>query len=175
MDTLQAILSRASVRKYSGKPVSDEILDQILKAGTAGPSAVNARPWSFLVVRDREKLLQMAEANGRAAGPLKEAAVGILVCGDLDRAFDRAPEYWIIDCAIAAQNMLLAAHDLGLGGVWLGTWPQTDKVERQQTLLGLPKTIVPHSILALGYPAEELSTTPRDNTWEPDRVHYETW
>lgn len=175
MDTLQAILSRTSVRRYSDKPIPDEVLERILKAGTAGPSAVNARPWSFLVVRDKEKLLQMSQANGRAAGLLKDAAAGILVCGDLERAFSRAPEYWIIDCAIAAQNMLLAAHDLGLGGVWLGTWPQEEKVTAQRELFDLPETIVPHSILALGYPAEEISTTPRDATWEPNRVHYENW
>lgn len=174
MDTIQAILSRASVRKYQDIPVSDKILGQILKAGTAGPSAVNARPWSFLVVRDRETLIRMAEANGRAAGPLKEAAAGILVCGDLERAFPKAPDYWVIDCAIAAQNMLLAAHDLGLGGVWLGTWPQEEKVKAQQALFHLPQTIIPHSILALGYPLEAPSSAPRD-TWAPDLVHYEQW
>lgn len=174
MDTIQAILSRTSVRRYQAAPISDETLEQILKAGTAGPSAVNARPWSFLVVRDRDTLGKMAEANGRAAGPLKEAAAGILVCGDIERAFPKAPDYWVIDCAIAAQNMLLAAHDLGLGGVWLGTWPQEEKVQAQQTLFHLPQTIIPHSILALGHPLEVPPSTPRD-TWAPDRVHYEQW
>ena len=175
METIQAILSRTSVRKFQNAPIPREQLETILKAGTAGPSAVNARPWSFLVVQDRETLDKMAQANGRAAGPLKEATAGILVCGDLDRAFSRAPEYWVIDCAIAAQNMLLAAHDLGLGGVWLGTWPQEDKIAAQRELFSLPETIIPHSILALGIPAETPSDKPRESTWAPERIHYETW
>lgn len=174
MDTIDAILTRSSVREYTEDPIPDDALETILKAGTAGPSAVNARPWSFLVVRDREKLIQMADANGRSAEPLKKAALGILVCGDLERAFSRAPDYWIIDCTIAAQNMILAAHSLGIGSVWLGTWPQEEKVAAQKVLFALPDRIVPHSLLAFGYSAE-TNDPMRRSTWEPERVHYEHW
>ena len=77
----------------------------------SGPSCVNARDWSFVVVAAPEKLAQMADANGRPAEPLRKAAAGILVCGDLDRAFRFAKDYWIIDGAIAAQNICLAAQE----------------------------------------------------------------
>ena len=106
--------------------------------------------------------------------PLRKAAAGILVCGDLDRAFRFAKDYWVIDGAIAAQNICLAAQELGLGAVWLGTWPQMDRVEAQQKLFALPETIVPHSIIALGYPEADL-TAPRESRYEDDRVHFNRW
>lgn len=124
MDAIQNIMSRISVRQYSDREISDEALRTILEAGMSGPSCVNARDWSFIVVRDPETLNKMADANGRPAQPLRSAKVGILVCGDLERAFQGAPDYWVVDGSIAAQNMILAANALGIGSVWLGTWPQ---------------------------------------------------
>lgn len=173
MNGLQTIFTRRSVRRFTDRPISPEDLHTILRAGMSGPTCVNARQWSFVVVEDRERLLQMAEANGRPAEPLKGAALGILICGDLDRAFRPAPDYWVIDGAIAAQNMTLAAHALGIGSVWLGTWPQMDRVDRQRALFQLPEHIIPHSVLAFGYPAEE-DTAERD-LYEEDRVHFEEW
>lgn len=173
MDTIQNILSRVSVRQYSDREISDTDLRTILEAGMSGPSCVNARDWSFIVVRDPEILNKMADANGRPAEPLRNAKLGILVCGDLERAFKGAPDYWVIDCSIAAQNMILAANALGIGSVWLGTWPQMDRVKKQAELFSLPETHIPHSIIAFGY-----SDTPHDKEkllFEPDRVHYEKW
>lgn len=172
---LNTIMNRKSVRKYTDQPISRETIEEILKAGMSGPTAVNARPWSFIAVTDEETLSKMADANGRAAQCLKGAKLGILVCGDLERAFSRAPEYWVVDCSIAAQNMVLAAESLGLGSVWLGTWPQSDKIEHQKELFGLPEHIVPHSLLAFGYPDDEAAAKKEKLIWEEDRVHYEKW
>lgn len=173
MDTIQAIKERISVRQYSDRDISESELQTILEAGMSGPTAVNARPWSFIVVRDPEMLNKMADHNGRAAEPLRKAKLGILICGDLDRAFSRAPDYWIIDASIAAQNMILAAQAMGIGSVWLGTWPQEEKVKGQSELFHLPESIVPHSIVAFGYPAEP--STKEKLIFEADRVHYEKW
>lgn len=173
MDTIQTILTRRSIRTYTDQPISDADLRKILTAGMSGPSCVNARDWSFIVVRDQEQLARMADANGQPAEPLRQAALGILVCGDLRRAFPPAKDYWVIDGAIAAQNMVLCAHALGIGSVWLGTWPQMDRVQRQMELFGLPEHIVPHSVLAFGYPAE--TPTERDEAYDPNCVHYEQW
>lgn len=126
-------------------------------------------------------LCKMAGANGRPAKPLRSAQMGILICGDLERAFPPAKDYWVIDGAIAAQNMTLAAEALGIGSVWLGTWPQMDRVENQSRLFQLPETIIPHSILAFGYPAEDnerqsaKASEKNKPEWEADRVHYEKW
>ncbi len=116
----------------------------------------------------------MAEANGAPAQPLKNAAVGILICGDMDRAFPPVKDYWIIDGAIAAENICLCAHALGIGSVWLGTWPQMDRVQRQQKLFNLPNHVVAHSIIALGYPTEDI-TLPRESRYEENRIHFNKW
>lgn len=173
MDAIQNIMQRVSVRQYSDREISEAALQTILEAGMAGPSCVNARDWSFLVVRDPETLNKMADANGRPAEPLRSAKLGILICGDLERAFHGAPDYWVVDGSIAAQNMILAANALGIGSVWLGTWPQMDRVKAQADLFGLPETQVPHSIIAFGYPKED--STKEKLIWEADRVHYEKW
>ena len=149
MDALQNLLNRRSVRDFTAQPIEEEKLHRILEAGMSGPCCVNARDWSFIVA-------------------------AILICGDLERAFPPAKDYWVIDGAIAAQNMTLCADALGLGSVWLGTWPQMDRVEKQAALFNLPETIVPHSILALGYPAEE-NKEPRESRYEENRVHFEKW
>ena len=99
--------------------------------------------------------------------------MGILVCGDLERALPEAPEYWVIDASIATQNMVLAAQDLGIGSVWLGCWPCEDRVQEVKELMALPENIVPHSILALGY-AKEPDNEERD-LYESDRVHFDEW
>ena len=173
MDAIHAIKTRISTRKFSDKPISDADLHTILEAGMSGPSAVNARPWSFVVVRDKDMLNRMADANGRAAEPLRGADVGILICGDLERAYQGAPDYWVVDASIATQNMILAAHAMDIGSVWLGTWPQENKIAAQKALFDLPEHIVPHSIVAFGYPAQ-----PSDKQkllYEEDRVHFERW
>ena len=173
MDAIQTILTRLSVRQFTDQPISDEDLHAILEAGMAGPTAVNARPWSFIVVRDRAMLNKMADGNGRAAEPLRGAALGVLVCGDMERAFKPAPDYWVVDGSIACQNMILAAHALGVGSVWLGTWPQENKISAQKELFRLPEHIVPHSIIAFGYPAQESAK--QKLLYEDDRVHFEKW
>lgn len=173
MDAIENMLKRISVRQYSEQEITDEALHTILEAGMSGPTAVNARPWSFIVVRNPEMLCRMADGNGRAAEPLRGAKVGILLCGDLERAFPPAPDYWVVDGSIAVQNMILAANAMGIGSVWLGTWPQQNKIDAQKALFQLPEHIIPHSILALGYPKEESSK--EKQLYEEDRVHFEKW
>ena len=172
MNTIETIMKRKSIRKYTDQKIEKEKIETILKAGMAGPVCVNARDWSFIVVEDKETLCKMADANGKPAQMLKEAPLAILVCGDLNRAFPPAKDYWIIDGAIACQNMILAATDLGIGSVWLGTYPQMDRVKNQSELFRLPETIIPHSIIAFGYPNEEGKEKEK---WEEDRIHYERW
>lgn len=170
---IDAVLSRRSIRKYTERRLSDDDIRLLLTAAMSAPSCVNSRDWSFIVVTDRDMLCRMADGNGRPAEPLRGAAAGILVCGDLSRAFQKAVEYWVIDCAIAAENICIAAQAMGIGSVWLGTWPQMDRVKNQSDLFSLPEHIVPHSIIALGYADEEPA--PRTCVYEPSRVHFDRW
>ena len=172
MEALEAIFTRRSIRSFTDEPITDETMQLLLKAAMSGPSCVNARDWSFIAVRDPETLNKMADANGRPAEPLRHAAAAIMVCGDLSLSFPPAKDYWVIDGAIAAQNIVLAAHALGLGSVWLGTWPQMERVEAQAELVGLPENIVPHSVIALGYPQKKI---PERDGFDADKVHMEKW
>lgn len=174
MDALENLFSRKSVRKFTNQPISEADMHTLLAAAMSGPCCVNARDWSFIVVTDRDMLNKMADANGRPAEHLRNAAAGILICGDMERAFPGGPEYWVIDGAIAGENLSLAAHAMGLGSVWLGTWPQMDRVNKQKELFGLPDNIIPHSVFALGYPADPVPTA-REDRYEPSRVHFEKW
>ncbi len=173
MDTLKALATRKSVRRFTQEGITFEDIKKILTAGMSGPSCMNKRMWSFVVIRNKEVLGKLAVANGLYSTPLRESALGILVCGDMSRALSEDPDYWVIDASIATQNMVLAAHDLGIGSVWLGCWPCEDRVQEVAEVMKLPEHIVPHSILALGY-AEEPDMTERD-LYESDRVHFDEW
>lgn len=174
MDSIQNILTRRSVRSFENRPIAPQELHTILEAAMSGPTCANTRAWQFIVVEDRDTLRKMAQANGRYASMLNEAAAAILICGDLEKAFPPAKEYWVIDGAIAGQNISLAARALGIGSVWLGTWPQMDRVENQAKLFDLPETVVPHSVIALGY-SEDVENVAEKNSYDPACVHFETW
>ncbi|MCD8096205.1 MAG: nitroreductase family protein [Ruminococcus sp.] len=172
MNMTDVIINRKSIRRYTSEHISDEDLKTILEAAVSGPTCANTRDWQFIVVRDRETLNKMADANGRPAEPLRGADVGILILGDLSRAFPPAKDYWIIDGAIAGQNISLAAESLGIGCVWLGTYPQMERVENQRKLFNLPDSVIPHSVMALGIPDESGREKP---LFEEDRFHFEKY
>ena len=172
---IEVIKNRKSVRKYTDQRISDEDLHTILEAAMSGPTACNARPWSFIVVRDKDMIEKMADANSKYSKPLKTANIGILICGDLDRAVKFEPDFWVIDGSIAIQNMILAAESLNIGSLWMGTWPMKTSMDNMKELFNLPDTIVPHSVLALGYSDDEVSKNKVNKIYEEDRVHFEKW
>lgn len=169
---LETIYNRKSVRKYTNESISKEKIQKILEAGMSGPSATNARDWSFIVVDDEKILNEMADSNMKYAEPLRNSKLAILICGDLERS---CRDFWVVDCSIAAQNMTLAAEELGLGSVWLGVWPIKERVNNQAKLFNLPDSIVPHSILVFGYPDDSASAKKEKKIWEEGRVHYNGW
>jgi nitroreductase len=169
MDLIEAILSRRSIRNYTEQPVADEVIEDLLKAAMSAPSAHNQQPWQFIVIRDRNKLNEIPKFHPYAE-MLKSAPLAILVCGD-EKALS-APDYWTQDCAAATQNILLAAHALGLGAVWLGVYPGKSRVQELKKLFALPDHITPFALVSVGYPAEKKSAA---NRYDPDRVHYDQW
>ena len=169
MDTLEAIFTRRSIRRYQDKPVPEEFVQKLLAAAMAAPSARNEQPWQFVVLTERSLLGEVPKITPNA--PMAaQAPLGILICGDL--RLEKSPGYWVVDCSAAAQNMLLAAHALGLGAVWCGVYPRTERMEGFSRLLGLPEEIKPHSLILVGYPAEHPG--PEDR-FRPERIHYQRW
>ena len=168
MDAMEVILSRRSIRRYTEKPVSDEVLKELLEAAMCAPSAANRQPWYFVVINDRKILDEIPNLHPYSQ-MLKEAPVAILVCCDSDLQLD---DYGVQDCSAATQNILLAAHAGGLGAVWLGVYPLEQRVAAIQKLLDLPENIIPISLISIGYPAEQK---PRLDRYRADRVHYNRW
>jgi nitroreductase len=169
MDTLEAIRTRRSVRKYQDRPVSEELVRTLLEAAMSAPSARNGRPWQFVLIDDRKMLSEVARINPNAQ-MASRAPLAILVCGDLRE--EKSPGYWVVDCAAATENILLAAHALGLGAVWTGVYPREERIEGLRRLVELPNEITPHSLVVLGYPAERPAPQER---YQPERVHRNRW
>ncbi len=169
MDALEAIMSRRSIRRYTGEPASPEQIETILRAAMAAPSANNQQPWRFVVITESETLAAAA-ATSPYARMLADAAFGIVVCGETEGL--KSPGMWQQDCAAAVENALLAAHALGLGGVWLGYYPKMERVGPLKELLGIPETVEPMAILSFGHPAEEKPPAER---YDPAFVHHGRW
>lgn len=169
MDTLAAITGRASVRRYTSQPVEQKLLDTVLNAGFCAPSASAKRPWHFVVVRRGETLAALA-AGSPFARLLASAPVAVVVCGD--RMRQGTEELLHEDCAAAAQNMLLAAHALGLGAVWCGVRRRSEFEKLIAETLRLPHKVLPVAVLAMGWPGEEKRQPER---FVRERVHNEVW
>ena len=170
MNILEAILTRRSIRTFIEKPVPESLIQEILKAAMQAPSAGNQQPWHFVLVTDRKRLTDMAEAlpYGKM---LKKAPLGIVVCADLE--LEKYPGYWAQDCSNASMNLLLAAHDQGLGAVWVGVYPMQDRVASLKKILGLPESVIPLNVVSLGF----SSTMPGavESRYKEDRLHRECW
>jgi nitroreductase len=169
MEALKCIMTRRSVRKYKPGRIPEAKLRKVLEAAMNAPSAGNQQAWQFIVVRERETLLKMTDVHPYAQ-MLKQAGAAIVVCGDLEA--EKHDGYWVQDCAAATQNVLLAAHALGLGAVWLGVHPRQERVRGIQKLLHLPKDIVPLSIVSLGKPDGKA---PPARRYDAKKVHQEQW
>ncbi len=163
------ILTRTSVRSYQEKSVEKEKIETMLRAAMAAPTGVNAQPWHFYVVTDKALLQALAEANPNA-GFVTNAPLAIVVCGDMDKAAKGgAHELWIHDCAAATENLLLAAHALGLGATWTSTFPTEDRMAAVKEALGLPDNFIPFNTIGIGYPQSEPQ--PKDK-WDESNITY---
>ena len=169
-EALNCIMTRTSIRQYQDRPVEQEKVEQLLRAAMAAPTAVNKQPWHFYVLNTKEAINRLADASQRGSDMVRSAALVIVVCGDMDKALEgKAREYWIQDTSAATENLLLAAHALGLGAVWTGVYPMKERVEMTTKVLSLPENLVPLCTILIGYPAE--NPTPKDK-WKPENVTY---
>ena len=169
MDLFDAMITRRSIRRYSGEPVSRDEIQTVLHAAMYAPSANNQQPWHFLVVDDDEIKNQIAQIHPYAK-MVKEAAYAVVICGDETRELSKG--YWAVDCAASTQNLLLAAHGIGLGAVWCGVHPREERKTEMKKLFNLLDHIQPFAVVAIGKPAEEKPVPER---FKPERIHWNAW
>jgi nitroreductase len=163
---IDTILTRRSIRKFKNKPVEEESIKTMLKCAMAAPSAGNEQPWHFIVINDRETLNKIPDIHPYARMVLESPLV-IVVCGEmkLEKYKDRIP----LDCSAATQNILLAAHELGLGAVWVGIYPENSRMDALSGILNIPDGVIPISLIAVGYPDEKKE---RSDRYKEDRIHF---
>jgi nitroreductase len=166
---MDAILKRHSVRNYSAERINDSIIEKIVHAGMAAPSAMGSKPWHFVVISERDKLDAVSKIHPYAQ-MLPQAQCGILICGDTGA--EVLPEFFQQNCAAATENILIAATDLGLGAVWVGLYP-TEKYRRDfKNLFGLPDGVEPFALVPIGVPADPLKPSSR---LDSSRIHRNNW
>ena len=169
---INAIMTRTSVRAFLDKPVSDDTVELLLKAAMAAPSAKNSQPWAFVVIKDRG-ILESLGASLPNAKMTATAPAAVVICGDLNKALPgEAREYWIQDAAATTENFLLAVHALGLGAVWTGVHPISERIRILKNTLKLPENVEPFCLIPFGWPAEP--GTIKDK-WDPSIVHQDIW
>lgn len=168
-NAVETIMTRTSIRSFTDRAVSADTVEMLLRAGMAAPTAVNLQPWHFVVVNDRAKIDELG-GNGRQSQMWHESPLVIVVCGNMEKAMEGVGQaFWVQDCSAATENILLAAHALGLGAVWTGCYPIEERVANISQVLGLPEHIVPLCAIVMGYPNE--SPQPKDK-WKPENVSY---
>ncbi len=165
------ILTRTSVRQFTGEPLSQSQIDTLLQCAMAAPSAINKQPWAFIVITDSALLQRIGNEmpNSRCQN---HPACAFVPCGDLTKTIPDLPEFWVNDVSAATENLLLAAHAMGLGAVWTGVHPSAERVAQVQGILGLPEHIIPLCIVPVGYPAETPAVKDKYNT---ANIHYNGW
>jgi nitroreductase len=166
---METIFQRHSIRTFRSNPVNDDTITSILKAGMAAPSAGNEQPWEFIIIRNREQLEAFIQVSPNAQ-MLSTAPVAILVCGNMQR--ERYTGFWALDCAAATENILLEATFLELGSVWVGIYPNRERMVAVSRMFQLPDYVVPFALIPLGVAAESSAEEER---FHPEWIHWEEW
>ena len=151
-DLIDVMYARRSIRKYKDKAVPKEILETLVKAAMAAPSATNAQPWEFVVITEPETLVKLRGSTlfSRINAP---AAICVLGSERMQRS-KIGTRFWVQDCSAATENILLAATALGLGSVWVGVYPISLFTGSVKRILNLPEGVTPLNLIFVGYPDE---------------------
>ena len=165
-ERLEMVFSRRSIRAYTDQPVSKGDITSLLEAGMAAPSAMNRRPWHLVAVTDREVIQAIAKAPPYSR-TLPGAPLVLVVCGD-----PSVSDWWLQDCTLATENILIAAAGLGLGAVFLGCHGKAEREGPIRQALGIPDEIGMASVLCIGHPAEKKE--PRTQ-YDPAQAHHNRW
>ena len=169
---IQAVLSRRSIRKYTGETVSRKDLELIVRAGMSAPTSRDTRHFRFIVVDDPLIVQKLTEGLPYAK-MLLTAKHAVIVASDLSVAHGGAEtDYWLQDSSAAAENVLLAAHALGLGACWTAAHPRPERVAFVKETLKMPDNVMPLCVIAVGKPFGEEK--PRDK-FDPGHLFWNVW
>lgn len=163
------IFTRRSIRRFEDKPVEEEKIERILKAGMQAPSAHNLQPWEFLLVTDKDKreaLSKMSPWSGMVA----KAPAAIVVIGHQDNP--EMLKFLPQDLGACTQNILLQIATEGLGGCWMGFYPDEDRINSIRKYFNVPQDRIPFSVIALGYSQDKNHFVDRSDM---SRVHKNNW
>ena len=176
------ILSRKSVRSYTADTIPAAVMENLLRAAMAAPSGRNIQPWSFVLLSDTSRYDEIFGDNHNMA-MFKQSAAIVVLCADTTvvrpprdnpdaPAVQQPSGTWRDDMGAVTENLLLAAEAYGLGACWTACYPYADRMAPVKQALGLPATVVPYSVVPIGYPAGDEQ--PKDK-WDPARIHYGRW
>ena len=167
---LQNIMSRTSVRKFKQQAVEDAKIEALLRAGMASPTSGDMQPWHFVVLKDKKDIERYAASNKYHAEDIKKTPLFIFVCADTTRMTEgQGKELWVQDLSAASENILLAAHAMGLGACWTTIYPIQKKVNGISRTLKLPGNLIPLNGIIIGYPDEPLQ--PKDK-WDEKKITF---
>jgi nitroreductase len=150
MELLEGIYTRRSVRDYADRPVDRELIMEILKAGSWAPSGLNNQPWRFVIVRDKGMRSELAKLT-KYNRIVESAPAAVAVFIDHEAVYNDVKDHQSIGACL--QNMLLAAHSMGLGAVWLGEILKN--AGRVRELFGLPERFELMAVVAIGHPEKK--------------------
>lgn len=167
---LRNIMSRTSVRKFKQQPVEDAKIEALLRAGMAAPTSGDMQPWHFVVLKEKKDIEAYAASNKYHAEDIKKTPLFIFVCADTTRMTEgQGRELWVQDLSAVSENILLAAHALGLGACWTTIYPIQKKVLGISRTLKLPANLIPLNGIIIGYPDEPLQ--PKDK-WDEKKITF---
>ncbi len=167
---LRNIMSRTSVRKFKQQPVEDAKIEALLRAGMASPTSGDMQPWHFVVLKDKKDIERYAASNKYHAEDIKKTPLFIFVCADTTRMTEgQGKELWVQDLSAVSENILLAAHAMGLGACWTTIYPIQKKVNGISRTLKLPGNLIPLNGIIIGYPDEPL--LPKDK-WDEKKITF---
>lgn len=169
MDTIQALLTRRSIRKYKNQPVEQDKIEIILKSAMYAPSAMNLQAWHFIVIDDKNILTDTIKSIPHAE-LLKQTPNAILVCGD--KTIETNESWMIQNCSAAIQNVLMAAHGLGIASCWIAIHGIDNVLKNVSRQFNLPENVIPVALISLGYPDETVFAEDR---FKQDKIHYNKW
>jgi len=179
VEVLEAIKTRRSIRRYKPTPVDDKTIELVLEAARWAPSWGNTQCWRFIVVRDNDgknrladTVIAVSDRPNRAGDAIRSAPVVIVACAELGKSgyYQQEPakpvtdkgDWYMFDVAIAMQNLVLAAHSLGLGTVYVGAFD----AKRAASILQVPPGFCVVAMTPLGYPEVKPEVKPREELSE---------